>query len=246
MKKLLCGMVGSAIFLAMNAGAESKFSSGPQETSLIELYTSEGCSSCPPAEAWLSHLQENPGLWQRFVPIAFHVDYWNNLGWRDRFSSARWTERQRNYAALWQSESVYTPAVVKNGAEVRNWSGSDPTSPNDAKPGLLSASTSDGKTFQIDFNPASGDSGDWQAHLALLGSGISSRVGAGENGGRTLKHDFVVLEMSDVEMKPESGSLKARIKLTQPTEAGARKAVAVWVTRAASLAPVQATGGWLP
>ena len=103
----------------LSVAAEARFASGPQQTALIELYTSEGCSSCPPAETWMSRLKESPGLWKQFVPIAFHVDYWDRLGWRDRFSSQRWTERQRRYASLWQSESVYTPAVVVNGREQR-------------------------------------------------------------------------------------------------------------------------------
>jgi hypothetical protein len=67
-------------------------------------------------------LKGEPGLWKNFIPIAFHVDYWDRLGWRDRFSSPQWTERQRRYAALWRSGSVYTPAVVVNGREQRGWS----------------------------------------------------------------------------------------------------------------------------
>src|ERR1043166_1377606 len=76
---------------------ELSFQSSEQRTPLIELYTSEGCSSCPPAEAWLSKLKTEAGLWKDFVPVAFHVDYWDHLGWRDRFASAVFTERQRAY-----------------------------------------------------------------------------------------------------------------------------------------------------
>ena len=60
------------------------FESGEARTMLVELFTSEGCSSCPPADAWISQLKESPDLWKKIVPVAFHVDYWNNLGWRDR------------------------------------------------------------------------------------------------------------------------------------------------------------------
>ena len=125
MKMLFLGVVCAALPITMSVAAETRFESGPQQTALVELYTSEGCSSCPPAEAWMSRLQGDPGLWKKFVPIAFHVDYWDRLGWRDRFSSRQWTERQSRYAALWQSESVYTPAVVLSGKELRNWSGID-------------------------------------------------------------------------------------------------------------------------
>jgi hypothetical protein len=228
------------------SAAETRFESGPQQTALVELYTSEGCSSCPPAEAWLSRLKGDPDLWKKFVPLAFHVDYWDRLGWHDRFSSSQWTERQRGYASLWQSESVYTPAVVLNGNEVRNWSVANVSSPNEKQVGVLSATTTDGKIFTIEFRLTDGKSTDWEAHAALLGSGISSRIGAGENSGRNLQHDFVVLDLRDAQMKSEGGIMGARLTMNAPGETGARKAVAIWVTSRTRLAPVQATGGWLP
>ena len=225
--------------------AAIRFAGGPQQIALVELYTSEGCSSCPPAEAWLSRQKENPGLWKQFVPIAFHVDYWDRLGWRDRFSSKKWTERQSRYAALWGSESVYTPAVVVNGREQRRWSTSNLAQPNDKQVGVLQASTSDGKSFSIDFKPAQGNSGDWEAHLALLGSDIATNVRAGENGGRNLRHDFVVLDLQSVAMQSEADALRASLTIGRSAEPGARKAIAIWITRRGELAPVQATGGWL-
>lgn len=228
------------------AAAETRFQSGPEQTALVELYTSEGCSSCPPAEAWLTRQKGDPGLWKQFVPVAFHVDYWDRLGWRDRFSSREWTQRQSRYASLWQNESVYTPAVVRNGKELRGWSGARLVSPNDSPAGVLSATTSDGKTFTVQFKPASGQSGDWEAHLALLASGISSKIGAGENSGRNLKHDFVVLDLQDAAMQSGAGGASARLTTTAKPESGARPAVAIWITPRGQLAPVQATGGWLP
>ena len=92
--------------------ADYSFESGQRKTHLIELFTSQGCSSCPPAEAWLSKLKSEPGLWKDFVPIAFHVDYWDRLGWRDPFASKDWTARQYQYSENWKSESVYTPGFV--------------------------------------------------------------------------------------------------------------------------------------
>jgi len=77
---------------------EVQFTSGPEHVALIELYTSEGCSSCPPAERWRGSLRGEEGLWSRFVPVAFHVDYWISLGWADRFSEDEHTRRQRAYA----------------------------------------------------------------------------------------------------------------------------------------------------
>src|SRR5436190_11363063 len=108
--KLLC-------FFCLFAGcagysAPLRFESPERQTALLELYTSEGCSSCPPAETWFSKLKNAPGLWTNFVPVAFHVDYWNRLGWRDKFSDAQFSERQRAYAQLWSAENIYTPEFV--------------------------------------------------------------------------------------------------------------------------------------
>ncbi len=246
MKTLLLAAGSFAASITMISASEVRFASGPEQTALVELYTSEGCSSCPPAEAWMSRLKNDLGLWKQFVPVAFHVDYWNNLGWRDRFSSSRWTERQRRYGALWQSDSVYTPAVVRNGNEVRNWAGSNLLRPNEKKAGLLTARTVDGRTFAVDYEPEDGSASSWEAHVAFLVSGISSRIGAGENSGRNLRHDFVVRDLRDVEMKSFGGALHSELSFDLPNQEGGRNAVAIWVTRRGQLVPVQAIGGWLP
>jgi hypothetical protein len=229
----------------ISPAAESRFESSAQQTALVELYTSEGCSSCPPAEAWLSRLKDNSGLWKQFVPLAFHVDYWDRLGWRDRFSSKQWTERQSRYAALWQSESVYTPAVVVNGREQRAWPVTNFSQPNDKQVGILSVTTNDGKNFALEFRPEKETEKDWEAHLAMLACGISSNVRAGENSGRNLQHDFVVLDLQNADMK-SAGTERVRLTSNTSAEPGARKAIAVWVTPRGQLVPAQATGGWLP
>src|SRR5881394_2772067 len=92
-----------AMFVAaVNAQHTSfTFQSSGEQVALLELYTSEGCSSCPPAETWLSRLKESPKLWKDFVPVAFHVDYWDYLGWKDPFAAKVYTERQHEYASLW-------------------------------------------------------------------------------------------------------------------------------------------------
>ncbi len=228
---------------ALPARAETHFESGPGRTALLELYTSEGCSSCPPAEARLSRLKNDPGLWKQFVPVAYHVDYWDRLGWRDRFSAKEWTARQSRYAALWQSESVYTPAFVLNGKEMRGGLG-NLAAPNESA-GRLRATSNDGRTWAIEFQAAADASGAWDAHVALLASGISSKIGAGENSGRQLQHDFVVLAQQDAPLQAAGGKVAASLTIPPGTEPAPPKAVAVWVTRRAELAPVQATGGWL-
>src|SRR5271168_2184673 len=97
------------------------FKNSGSKATLVELYSSEGCSSCPPAEAWLSKLKASPGLWTEIFPVAFHVDYWDNLGWPDRFAKPEYTQRQRNYAAQLGQDSVYTPEFVTSGREWRGW-----------------------------------------------------------------------------------------------------------------------------
>jgi hypothetical protein len=246
MKTFTFVLAACAMPIITSVAAETRFESGPQQISLVELYTSEGCSSCPPAEAGMSRLKGEPGLWKNFVPIAFHVDYWDRLGWRDRFSSPRWTERQRRYAALWGSESVYTPAVVVGGREQGSWSSARLSQPNDKEAGVLSVSTRDGKNFSVEFRPQNGSGTEYEAHLALLGSGISTNVRAGENSGRNLAHDFVVLDLRNGGLNSEAGTARASLTTSAAVEPAARKAVAVWVTRRGQLDPQQAVGGWLP
>ena len=243
MKRILLLCAG-LFFLTMNTDAKTHLESGPQQVALLELYTSEGCSSCPPAEAWLSRLKDDSNLWKSFVPVAYHVDYWNRLGWTDRYSSPQWTERQSRYATLWSNESVYTPAFVLNGTEWRDWSAKT-LPPNDKRTGQLRASTEDGKRWAIEFQPVKGETGEWEAHLAFLGSGISSKIGAGENNGRNLAHDFVVLSQVTEPMK--NGGERASANLTVPDSSltAPRMAIAIWVTRHGQLPPLQATGGWM-
>src|SRR3984957_20276838 len=108
---------------------------GARRVTLLELYTSEGCSSCPPAEAWLTNLRNDPRLWREFVPVSFHVNYWDRLGSPDKIASRPFTDRQDAAAAAWGNGCVYTPCFVRDGAE---WhpGGSVPPPPAGA-PGLL-------------------------------------------------------------------------------------------------------------
>ena len=91
------------------------FESSEKPTALVELYTSEGCSSCPPADRWLSSLKDDEGLWKEFVPLAFHVDYWDYIGWEDRFADKQYSQRQRRYAHEFSEPTVYTPVYVGPG-----------------------------------------------------------------------------------------------------------------------------------
>jgi hypothetical protein len=224
-----------------------RFQSATPATVLLELYTSEGCSSCPPAEKWLSRQVGSPQLWRDFVPVAFHVDYWDDLGWRDPWSKAEFSERQRQYGAKWRSKTIYTPEIVVDGKEWRGWQGRD--IPRNTTPiGILSASSADTNLWSIRFNPTSSAPADFQAHAVWLIGNVTAAVQAGENEGRTLRHDFIAISLVTAPMHHLSDGWECKLNLKPP--AGARSgreavAVAFWVTKAGQLESLQATGGWL-
>lgn len=219
------------------------FMSSVHRTALVELYTSEGCSSCPPADRWLSALEDAPGLWRDFVPVALHVDYWDYIGWRDRFASRRFSDRQRRYAAEGGVRVVYTPGVFSNGREWRGWRGAAPDRSDDAQVGTLTLNTN-GREFTAQFEPA-GSVGASSIHVALLGMGLETAVRAGENRGRTLRHDFVVLALKTMPLLAQGDVLIASATLPDTVAPADRLAVAAWVSSEDRQAPVQAVGGFL-
>lgn len=169
--------------------------SGPTRNSLLELYTSEGCSSCPPADRWLSQLPPNSGV----VPLAFHVDYWDRLGWRDPFGQAAFSQRQRarNSGLGW----VYTPQVMLDGTDHRNWQRSRTPQlksvPAQVNISLTLTQSPDRIDAQVNSRYASSAKHQkTQLFLALYENRLSSKVSAGENASRTLNHDYVVRELA--------------------------------------------------
>ncbi len=228
------------------AAAEFEVQSGPTRVSLLELYTSEGCSSCPPADRWVSSLRDDPRLWREFVPVAFHVDYWDRLGWPDRFADADFTRRQQDHAQSTGMRTIYTPGFFLDGAEWRRWFGlRELELPAGDGAGELRAWREDGRV-QIRYRPDGARRLTLRAHVALLGFGLQSDVQRGENAGRRLQHDFVVLEHREAALRPDGDVLAASATLASPAEAGERQAIAVWVSEANAPAPLQAAGGWLP
>ena len=160
-------------------------------TPVIELYTSEGCSSCPPADAWLSQMKaaQSQG---KVVAQAFHVNYWDYIGWTDRFAAPAHTQRQRALSARTNLNSIYTPQVSKNGITVRSYgdqaaliAGSEPAKANIA---LTQIETN---RFEAKIAPTDA-SANWSAYFTVTEHDHVSRVSAGENKGETLKNDFVV------------------------------------------------------
>jgi len=235
-------MIGALGLTTPLPASDVALESGPTRTHLLELYTSEGCSSCPPAEAWLSKLKDNPRLWQDFVPLAFHVDYWDRLGWRDPFASKQWTARQYAYSARWQSSSVYTPGFVLDGHEWRN---SGVPSASSKSPGALKLSVANGESVSAVFKQTNGESKPLDLHVARLGFGLKINVKAGENSGRTLLHDFVVLSLETTKLSGGKAELRSPVAAAANEDASSRRAIVAWVTEPGQIEPIQAVGGWL-
>ena len=163
--------------------------SGDKVTPVIELYTSEGCSSCPPADKWASSLKSSGALVQ-----AFHVDYWDYIGWVDRFAAPAHTSRQREVATTNRLRGIYTPQVVHNGKDWPGWHGSKANlAANKSARVSLTLRQVDADRFEARVALAAGSGAlPWSAYWTVTENGHNSKVQAGENAGEFLKHDFVV------------------------------------------------------
>ncbi len=197
------------LFLSLSAVSFSAFAqectakSGVKTVPLLELYTTEGCSSCPPADQWLSKLNTNQ---PKVTPLAFHVDYWNYIGWSDPFSKAEYADRQRKQAAFDFSPLVYTPQFTLNGQDFRGWQ-------NGKFAKAANAVAQEIAPVSLTLNATPQASGELQiqagvrvnagaenaklhqyltAYIAVYENGLKNQVNAGENNGRELKHDYVV------------------------------------------------------
>src|SRR5215510_15556707 len=178
-KRRVIAAVMMVIWLAAGylfASEPKTFESSETQSSLIELFTSEGCSSCPPAEKWMSALKSNQELWKRIIPVAFHVDYWDHLGWRDRFAKPEFTSRQQRYAAAWGGDSVYTPGFVVNGKEWRDWLGGSVLPTSSTKVGVLRVSCGDDGKLSATFVTDIMQSRPLALNVALLGNDLESDV----------------------------------------------------------------------
>jgi hypothetical protein len=223
------------------AAAELKLDSSTRQNTLLELYTSQGCSSCPPAECWLGSLQEDPRLWREVIPLAFHVDYWDYIGWKDPLAKSANSARQQRYHSEGGLSAVYTPGFVVNGQEWRNWHGLRPLPENSNMVGRLTLQLSD-ETITASYHPATAQQGALRLNVAVLGVGITTQVTSGENAGKKLPQDFVVL--AHTQAASTNGQWQTRLPAIEPVS-GVRLAIAAWVNREEKLAPLQAVGGWL-
>ena len=184
--------------------AACKAESGPRTAALVELYTSEGCSSCPPADRWLSGLGARGYAPGRVVPLALHVDYWDYIGWKDPYARREFSLRQRKLSQLQRLALVYTPQVLLQGRDFRDWGGAafdTAVSRINAQPARarIALEIHSLEVSRLDVAVSAelldlSHQGDAVVYLAAYENLLVSRVTAGENRGRTLGHDYVVLE----------------------------------------------------
>ena len=199
MRPFLCFL--SLLLASAPALAECRAASGERTNALVELYTSEGCSSCPPADRWLSSLSTYGG---QVVPLSLHVDYWDYIGWKDPYAKGEFSSRQRKMTQLQRRALVYTPQVLLQGEDFRRW-GSPAfdealkriqAQAARARIALQIAGVREGK-FSVEASAKVLDErqkADAALYVASYENKLLSRVTAGENEGRSLAHDYVVLE----------------------------------------------------
>ena len=214
--------------LALSA-AECSAKSGKNRVALLELYTSEGCSSCPPADKWLSSLAEQGIGSDKVLPLSLHVDYWNYIGWRDPYSAAEYTQRQRKVAQRNRLRSIYTPQFVFNGRDYRGWRRQNVKLLLDevnAWPAAAKLSlnwkmmSADTLTTSVSSELLNGSASGSTLFVALYENDLLSNVTAGENDGRSLHHDYVVRKMFAI---PFSGKKTIDKEINFPVQPGWNK-----------------------
>ncbi len=216
-------IVGAASLLLSGGAVAACTASSPAHTvALVELYTSEGCSDCPPADRWLASLR--PGSVAR---VALHVDYWDYIGWKDPFAKAGFTVRQHEQSALDGRAFVYTPQVVVAGRDYRGWRSAREfeaevkrlkAMPARASISLSISAAVDGRleaSARASLAPKVA-AVDPVLYLSLTQSGLSNRVSAGENRGATLRHDFVAREWSGPVAIPGAQAVQASVSAKLP------------------------------
>lgn len=209
-----------ALPLAAHAGdsaAQCSARSAASAPVVVELYTSEGCSSCPPADRWLSTLKGRTDV----VALSFHVDYWDRLGWKDRFSSPAYSQRQSQLLRTSGARYAYTPQVVVDGRDQPRWPGLSLTA-STAPATVQALLQRDGAGYRAELRALHGAPARIAGFWALSEDGHASAVKAGENRGARLSHDFVVREYLPIAAwEPgDSASLRLQFSPSRPAEAG--------------------------
>lgn len=241
--------VGCFMGIMATTVTAKEYTSASVATEIIELYTSEGCSSCPPADKWLRKLKGDPELFKKFIPLAYHVDYWDQLGWTDRFARQAYSQRQYLHQTEGNISQVYTPGFVVNNKEWRGWfKGKYRWSENQKEVGVLNVDYNQNQQLGVSFTPTSKvEAKQLLINVAILGMNLSTEVKRGENSGRQLLHDFVVLSHNQHNVSVSNDVVQqwqvAAPEFTESSEA--QNALVVWLSHPDSQKVIQATGGYL-
>ena len=218
-----------------HAAAEQIFTQSGSVPQLVELYTSQGCSSCPPADKKLNQLLDDSGLWKQRIPIAFHVDYWDYLGWKDPFATALNSQRQYHLKKTGAISNVYTPGWVVDGKEWRDFF-IGKALPNVAakEANTLTANLSEDRHVSIHYP----EENQLIANIAVLSFDLTSEITAGENQDKILQNQFVVTYFNQA-------LSSNNWEFSLPERKTEREAIAIWLTYPNSAEPVQAVAGWI-
>jgi hypothetical protein len=226
-------MVLASLMVALAVGTGCQLSSPAHTQALVELYTSQGCSSCPPADRWLSQFETraNPGV----IPLALHVGYWDYIGWKDPYARRDFNARQQWLAELNRNRTVYTPGVFLQARETPRWH--DAASFNaavraiNAKPAraridlAIERTAPDKLHVRAQSSMADEKPGtETRLFIAVTESGLDTQVKAGENGGATLHNDHVTRDWSG---PLALGAQSISVNATAPS--AARRAVVAFV-----------------
>lgn len=226
---------------SMSAEAVCSVKSDAQRAVLIELYTSEGCSDCPPADKWLSRFKRAPASGAHIVPLAYHVDYWDDLGWKDPYARTEFGQRQRAAVRRQHGRTVFTPQILIDGRTLLQWrdeksfaSRVEATTKLPAGAQIeLSMDPQSDRNWQV-HTTVSGASRDAVLYLALFENGLVSQVTRGENSGKKLHHDFVVRRLAGPFPLARDGSTTRNAALAIPAGAKPKNiGVAAFVQRPA-------------
>ena len=200
---------------------------------LLELYTSEGCSSCPPADRALASLK-TAAQNDQVVPLALHVDYWDYIGWTDRFAKPEFTMRQYQLVMEASSRAVYTPEMFLGTRELRDWRGEldgaiGAVNRQNARASIvIETGKPSGGKLPVSVKTSAGE--DAKLTIALYQNGLSSNIKAGENNGVTLHHDFVVRDwIAAIPLPAKAGETTNTRVLALPVDSGSALGVAAFV-----------------
>ena len=235
------------LFLITICRVEAKeFNSGDKKVQFIELFTSQGCSSCPPADKWLNSFKKSDKLWTHFVPVEFHVSYWNYLSWKDKFSKEEYSKRQKTYNSKIHA-GVYTPQVLLNGKDFRLWrhvSNNDLIS--DEKVGNLKVSLNSKLNHAaITFSSIESDH-DLICFGAYIQGNKNTIVTSGENSGSKMQNEFVVIDFQQTEMKKNNQKYACNLLFTsKEVKRQQSESMAFWVSNKKTFEVIQATGGYI-